>query len=285
MYHEREKCMRYILSIILCIYNVEDYIEKCLSSLEKQNFPNEVEILLIDDGSTDSSGVICDKISSKTAMFKTIHKKNGGVASARNFGLQKAQGEYIAWVDPDDYISDNWWKIIQPIIYQSPEMIYFDISLLKNGKIENTHFDVASRVLKREELINNLANDIIRSHVWSKILQKKCYTSKIFNEKCHIFEDYQMMHQITYNVNKCEYIHSCIYIYRQREGSLLHDNNKILLNSMLIFKFTQERLNFYKARGIDFGFTMDILDKALKFCTKYAYIGGGEQFSRNKKIL
>lgn len=95
------------ISIIVPVYNVEKYIRRCLDSLLGQTF-EDIEILLIDDGSKDSSGDICDEYAACDGRFRTIHKQNGGVSSARNAGLDNAVGKYIMFCDPDDYVEPTW---------------------------------------------------------------------------------------------------------------------------------------------------------------------------------
>lgn len=94
------------LSIIVPIYNVESYLEKCICSVIAQSYEN-LEIILVDDGATDSSGVICDKYAEIDSRIRVLHTCNGGVSEARNNGLKIAKGEYIAFVDSDDYLLDN----------------------------------------------------------------------------------------------------------------------------------------------------------------------------------
>src|SRR5690554_2285343 len=98
-----------LISIIVPVYNVEQYIEKCMVSILSQTYRN-IEIILIDDGSTDNSGNLCDTYSAIDPRVKVIHKKNGGISSARNSGLEVAMGEYIGFVDPDDWIETNMYE-------------------------------------------------------------------------------------------------------------------------------------------------------------------------------
>ena len=105
------------VSIIVPVYNVEKYVERCIESIIKQSYKN-LEIILIDDGSKDNSGKICDEYAEKDNRIKVIHKKNGGLSDARNTGLNIADGEYICFIDSDDYIhkdlvKDNLEKLIQ----------------------------------------------------------------------------------------------------------------------------------------------------------------------------
>ena len=106
-----------VISVIVPIYNTEKYLAKCLDSLINQTFQS-LEIILIDDGSIDNSGKICDEYALNDDRIKVIHKENGGVSSARNAGLDLATGSYIAFVDPDDYIDPDMYATC--LLYTSP---------------------------------------------------------------------------------------------------------------------------------------------------------------------
>ena len=92
-----------LISIIIPVYKVEKYIDRCMNSLVNQTWKN-IEIILIDDGSPDKSGILCDKWAEKDKRVKVLHKLNGGVSSARNEGLKIAQGQYVGFIDPDDFV-------------------------------------------------------------------------------------------------------------------------------------------------------------------------------------
>ena len=101
----------YLISVIIPVYNIEQYLPRCLDSVIAQTY-NNLEIILVDDGSTDSSGEICDKYSLLDNRIKVIHKSNGGVSSARNEGLEVAKGDYIGFVDGDDIIEKDMYQIL-----------------------------------------------------------------------------------------------------------------------------------------------------------------------------
>ena len=103
--------MNDMVSIIVPIYNSEKYLHACLDSIVSQTYKN-IEIILVNDGSIDKSGVICDEYSRKYNNIKVFHKENGGVSSARNLGIDNATGQYLAFVDPDDYIDANMYEIL-----------------------------------------------------------------------------------------------------------------------------------------------------------------------------
>lgn len=104
------------ISVIIPVYNTERYLRRCLYSVIGQTYTN-IEVFLIDDGSTDNSGIICDEISAKDLWIKVIHKENGGQASARNLGLSSMTGEFVAFVDSDDWLDLETYEYAMNIIY------------------------------------------------------------------------------------------------------------------------------------------------------------------------
>ena len=103
--------MENLISIIVPVYNVENYLRKCVDSIINQSYKN-LEIILVDDGSTDSSGKICDEYSLKDSRIKVIHKKNGGLSDARNAGMEIASGDFWGFVDSDDYIDSDMYSVL-----------------------------------------------------------------------------------------------------------------------------------------------------------------------------
>ena len=103
--------MNELISVIVPVYNVEDYLCQCLDSILRQSYKN-LQIILVDDGSTDQSGKICDEYGKKDKRIEIIHKANGGLSDARNVGLASATGKFIAFVDSDDYIADTLYETL-----------------------------------------------------------------------------------------------------------------------------------------------------------------------------
>lgn len=111
-----------LISVIVPVYNMEEYLERCINSILKQTYSN-LEILLIDDGSTDASLQICNMMQEEDSRIRVFHKKNGGSSAARNLGLKEAKGEYFAFVDSDDYIEeDMYWQLMEAILYYNLEI-------------------------------------------------------------------------------------------------------------------------------------------------------------------
>lgn len=107
-----------LISVIIPVYNVEKYLRRCVESVMLQTY-KDIEILLIDDGSTDGSGQICDELAYKDRRIHVFHKENGGVSSARNLGIERACGDYICFVDSDDWIDIDYFENAIPVLKRS----------------------------------------------------------------------------------------------------------------------------------------------------------------------
>ena len=139
-----------IYSVIVPIYKVEKYLEKCITSILNQSF-TDFELILVDDGSPDSCPQICDNFALKDSRIRVIHKKNGGLVSARNIGIQAAKGDYICYVDGDDWIhKDMLSEIYKDSIQKySPDMIIFGIVKLFANRKEEIFTDLDDGIYKR----------------------------------------------------------------------------------------------------------------------------------------
>lgn len=211
------------ISIIIPIYNVEDYIEKCFESIIKQKNMYDAEIICIDDGSTDNSGLICDQYAEKDKRFKVIHQKNSGVSSARNVGLEMAKGEYIAWIDPDDYMNENWYTKIEPFIGKKVDVIFFDYIAIVNDNEIKVKYEDKSKYMKRDEFLKELAlNTKIQSHLWSKVIKKTLFSDIKFPVDLRALEDYAIIHYIMERAKSIYYISDCLYYYLIRKDGLVH---------------------------------------------------------------
>lgn len=150
-----------LLSVIVPIYNVETYLNRCIESILQQTYSN-LEVILVDDGSTDSSGKICDFYAMKDDRVKAIHKKNGGSVSARKEGLAAARGEYAAFVDSDDWIEKNMYAELMPLIYNQ------DADMVTSGCIRDygTHC-----VVQKERIMSGVyEGDSLKRNVWEKMI-------------------------------------------------------------------------------------------------------------------
>ena len=159
-----------IYSVIVPIYKVEKYLEKCITSILNQSF-TDFELILVDDGSPDSCPQICDNFALKDSRIRVIHKKNGGLVSARNIGIQAAKGDYICYVDGDDWIhKDMLSEIYKDSIQKySPDMIIFGIVKLFANRKEEIFTDLDDGIYKKEQLIKDIYPYMMYDYISSSL--------------------------------------------------------------------------------------------------------------------
>ena len=181
-------------SIIVPVYKVEKYLSRCIKSILSQEFGN-FELILVDDGSPDSCGKICDEFAKNDARISVIHKDNGGVSSARNCGLKQACGRYICFVDSDDIIARNTLQLVQESINQfNPDMVIFDYSVIDSNAtdiIDSKIDNIEGTVVDKKQAFDLCAdfNRTVRMGIWNKIYRKECIATIAFDEKKVMAED------------------------------------------------------------------------------------------------
>ena len=165
------------ISIIVPFYNVEKYAPKCIESIINQTYTN-LEIILVDDGSPDTCGKICDDYALKDGRIKVIHKKNAGLSDARNVGIKEATGKYIGFVDGDDYIEKDMYKYLYNLIKENNA----DISICgveevyEDGSIQDEKAKESIEILSKEDAIKELLLDKkVRSHAWDKLYKRELF--------------------------------------------------------------------------------------------------------------
>lgn len=156
------------VTVIIPVYNAEKHLDECIQSVLKQNF-EDFEILLINDGSTDASGIICDAYAAKDHRVKVFHKKNGGVSSARNLGLENAAGEWFTFIDADDYIAPDYFKVLEQ--QTDADLILQGLIYVENGHVikQNTYLPenlILDDFLQRYEVYPDFSSS------WSKFFRK-----------------------------------------------------------------------------------------------------------------
>ncbi len=211
--------MKELISIIVPIYNVEKYLDRCINSIVNQSYKN-LEIILVDDGSQDKCGEICDKWANNDERIKVIHKENGGLSDARNAGIEIAQGEYLSFIDSDDYIHKDFIKIL----YENCLKNDADISMCEvyiTDKNEDTN-----REIKNENIKIIFSKDVLeRKNNISCLGCDKLYKKSIFNNvrypKGKINEDVAVIYKIMYYSNKISITDAKLYFYFNRPGSIM----------------------------------------------------------------
>lgn len=261
------KC-RVLLSIIIPVYNVEKYINECFQSIIKQNFNGDnIEVICIDDGSTDRSGIICDEYAGAYKNFMVVHKKNGGVSSARNLGLKIANGQYIAWIDPDDYISNNWYREISKYLNQQNDVILFDYTILKHNRCIKKNFGELSQYVKNDEILKELVIDQkLQSQLWQKVIKKDLFQGIAFPENINCMEDYAVLHKVFLKAKTIYYLSENLYYYRVRDNSLVTDVN--IYKSYNCYLIAKERYDYLSTKNIKVS-KIGFLIQALGVCDQY----------------
>lgn len=228
------------VSIVVPIYNVEKYIDRCLNSIIKSiiNY-NNIEILLIDDGSTDNSKKKIDEYTKKYNFIKAFYKKNGGLSDARNYGLIKSSGDYVIFVDSDDEVNPIFFnRIIGELQKSNSEVVLWDAIIIdENGKkIDSSLNDYyMHKGLKNNNIYNGIeliniqlkAQSDLVTTVWLGAYKKDFIIRRqLFFEKGLLHEDEMWTIKVFLNANKVEYINKKAYMYRQRQNSIMNKKDK-----------------------------------------------------------
>jgi glycosyltransferase involved in cell wall biosynthesis len=251
-----------LISVIVPVYKVEKYLEKCIESVLKQTYTN-LQIILVDDGSPDNCGKICDEYAKKDSRIEVIHKANGGLSDARNVGISKAKGRYIGFVDSDDYIKEDMYEILLNLIkkYDADVSIcnLYDvidgnecIRNKENGIREYSRLDILKKVLLDKN---------IQSYAWNKLYEKE-----LFDEiKYPIGKKYEDIGTTFYLFEKCNKIvvtSEPEYYYLKRADSLVNnvtestilDYTEIIIQRYIYIKQNIKELrkynNYYLAKTL-----------------------------------
>lgn len=210
--------MNDLISVIIPVYNVEEYLRRCLDSIIHNSFSN-IEIICVNDGSTDTSLSILEEYAATDARIVIINKDNGGLSSARNAGLRIAKGSYIAFVDSDDWVSDHYFEFL----YRAIKEYNSDISICNYTKcIDDFEFKSNPVYKARLSSVYELESSSNKNHVWRKLFKKEIIDGIWFDEKEKI-EDYVYNLAILLKNRQLKicYIDSVLYAYYQRCGSLV----------------------------------------------------------------
>ena len=214
-----------LLSIIIPVYNTENYLRHCLASVLKQ-IDEDAEVICIDDGSSDNSGFICDEFAVKFNCVKVYHQSNGGVSSARNTALSHAHGTYVAWVDSDDYVADNWYETIKPILQQGVELLLFEHYRVEHGNFYRMKYCKGAALIDKKRFIYDLMLDLkLKSYLWDKVFKRSLFDGIQFANSISLMEDYSILHKVCSRANKIYYLDQPLYFYIIRNGSVSHTGN------------------------------------------------------------
>lgn len=212
-----------LISIIIPIYNVEKYLPACLDSIIGQTH-KDLEIILVNDGSTDNCRQICEEYAEKDKRIKVIHRENGGLSDARNAGLEIATGDFISFVDSDDMISSDFYeKLLNALLSNDADIAecgFLKFETEQELKILPETPVSKIELFEAEEALELLMKDYIQSMVWNKIFRKEIVIDSEF-PKGKIHEDVFWTHQVIGNSRKIVKIHDILYFYRQQKNSIM----------------------------------------------------------------
>lgn len=207
-----------MLSIIVPVYNVEAYLVRCIDSLLKQSYKN-IEIILVDDGSTDNSGKICDEYAIKYSQIKVVHQKNGGPSKARNTGISIATGEYIAFADSDDWVEHNFYKnLMENAIEHDADMVKCGFAYVDGDKKE---YEIPKNTgVFNNGILENFFNGILWIVVWNAVYKAKIVKSVIYPEGLNFEDNYASFFYLYYS-KKVVVISDAEYNYFNNSNSIM----------------------------------------------------------------
>lgn len=215
----------YKISVIIPVYNVEKYLAKCLESLVEQTIFHDMEFIVIEDGSTDASGKICDAYAEKYKNFTVIHQENGGVSTARNKGISLATGDYIAFVDADDYV-EEWYfeEIYKDAEKFGADLVVYDYFLeFENGQRKAYRKKGKNFKYSRKEALKKyLSGEDIGVNLFDKIFKRDSINELMFRNNIRIGEDLDYIFRF---LKKCRFVYGKAkpgYHYVQRVGSAMN---------------------------------------------------------------
>ncbi len=210
-----------LISVIVPVYKVEQYLEKCVDSILAQTYTN-LEIILVDDGSPDDCGKICDAYADQDSRIKVIHKENGGVSEARNTGLDIAKGEYIGFVDSDDWIEPNMYEDMLNAVHEyQADMSICCVEKIRKDKVIAQ--DIGhTRVYSRQKALYELICDRkVTSFSVNKLFHKDLFQNLQFQKGKSLFEDTLFMYQILEKITRAVHLNELCYHYLRRDDSAL----------------------------------------------------------------
>ncbi|MBB1080291.1 glycosyltransferase family 2 protein [Limosilactobacillus sp. STM2_1] len=214
------------VSVIIPVYNVKKYLKKCVTSLVKQTY-NKFEIILIDDGSTDGSGELCDTFAQRSNIIEVYHKKNGGLSDARNFGVKKAKYENIIFIDSDDYVDPDYVEYLVKLKrkYDSDLTISGYITESINGSVNNTVVSPIEITCSSKKAFQYLCyGKTIPIMAWGKLYSRQSLLKYPFPVGM-LNEDVGTTYKLILNSGKVAIGNKASYHYIQRPGSILHSDN------------------------------------------------------------
>ena len=252
-----------LVSIVVPVYNMEAYLAKCVDSLLNQTY-RKIEIILVNDGSKDQSLEICQQYAKADQRVKVINKKNGGLSDTRNVGIRQANGQYLMFVDSDDYVAEDFCEVaVTNIEKYSADICCTGYFGVENGDITKEIVDFKEGLISKEQAMQLTIED---SHAWDKI-----YKSTLFAQLEYpvgkVYEDTYLTYQLFEKAEKIAYVPKAIYYYVDRETSIVSEMSPKNIADQ--FDSSNEQYKFFQAKypAVATGMAEFMLVRALRYCT------------------
>lgn len=210
-----------LISVIVPVYKVEEYLPRCIESILAQTYEN-LEVILVDDGSPDGSGAICDRYAAMDGRIRVIHKENGGVSSSRNAGLAAVTGELIAFVDGDDFVSPDIYERMYGVMEQDArlDVVYCACTRFPfQDKLLHMDFFPTGTVISGREMARKILLDEVTSHMWLGLFRRFCWEGIVFPEG-RTYEDISMTYRAFLQVRYAGFLMEPLYNYRVNDTSI-----------------------------------------------------------------
>lgn len=284
------------VSVIVPVYNIQNWLNRCITSLINQTM-QDIEIILVNDGSTDNSALICSQYKKRDPRVRLVNKSNGGLSDARNYGLKFCKGKYVIFVDGDDYVDQNYVKYL----YEAIDYNQSDVAMCGYYEVdqkENIIKEVLPNIPNAKDTINgkelyyyfHQPNGVVDQVVWNKIYKFSLFKNLKF-EKGRYYEDGYFIAPLCWNAKKISIVRKCLYNYVQRKDSITH-------STLTVKKFKDSRdsylyrINFFKTRN-DYFYKLSVGDYKnwIIFTLTYTKISGEEkkhlkqQYRKYKKVI
>lgn len=211
-----------MITVIVPVYNVQKYLERCVKSLLKQKY-KDLEIILVDDGSTDLSGKMCDEYAERYSQIRVIHKENGGLSSARNAGIEQAKGEFLSFIDSDDWVSEEYFSYLYTLMQQNEaDISECDFKYIDDGgKLYNSPHDNGECIVytAKQAIKNLLLGNYIVTSATGKLYRRELFFQLRYPEG-EIYEDISVTYEAILRSKKVAFGCRAHYYYYLRSGSI-----------------------------------------------------------------
>lgn len=244
------------ISVIIPVYNVEKFLDRCMESVVNQTYKN-IEIILVDDGSTDSSGTKCDEWEKKDSRVIVIHKENSGLSGARNSGLERASGKYVLFIDSDDCVNKDICHKLHGMLTENEADIAIGSPCKFSEKVPEDGSSEDCRVVDGKFALEQISREYKWVVAWGKLYKREIIGDMRFPEgKLH--EDEFVIHELYYKCNKVAYTDDVLYYYFYNEDSIT--GKKFSARRMDVFEALRNRLAFYEQRNEEKLFRITIIE-------------------------